>query len=329
MLFSVVVPVYNAEKYIQECIDSILAQTYTDFELILVNDGSSDNSGKICDEYATKDDRIKVIHKKNEGSVFARRDGAIISKGEYILIVDSDDYISKELLAKADSIIGKYNPDIIAYNANYVLKDSAKEIRNFFDEGLYTGVALEKVKSSIIYDKTQYGIVSGVLYSLWSKIIKRNLLIKYQKNVPKNIRKGDDLAVTAPIIANCSSIYFFDSAEYHYRYNYNSIMNSFSCDEMKSCKTLCGYLDNIMGEVYRNQISVFVLYSSRDYIVSAARQFDTYKKYKEFINITIDNDIVKRIREAKVYKPTKKDRIIIFMLKHRIYYFFYKRFHIK
>ena len=96
MYFSVIVPVYNVEKYLSECIDSILCQTFTDFELILVDDGSKDKSGEICDQYAQKDSRIKVIHKENGGLSDARNFGTAASNGKYIVYLDSDDYISDD-----------------------------------------------------------------------------------------------------------------------------------------------------------------------------------------------------------------------------------------
>lgn len=95
---SVIVPVYNVEKYLHECIDSILAQTFTDFELILVNDGSQDNSGAICDEYASKDNRITVIHQENQGQAAARNNGVKVARGEWIHFVDSDDLIHPQML---------------------------------------------------------------------------------------------------------------------------------------------------------------------------------------------------------------------------------------
>ena len=95
---SVIVPVFNTEKYISECIDSILAQTFTDWELILVDDGSKDNSGKICDEYATKDSRVRVLHQPNGGVTSARSNGVKNAKGEWITFVDADDTLPVDAL---------------------------------------------------------------------------------------------------------------------------------------------------------------------------------------------------------------------------------------
>src|SRR5690606_22590995 len=95
---SVIIPVYNTENYLRECLDSILAQTFTDFEVLLINDGSTDSSGKICDEYAEKDSRIKVFHKENGGVSSARNLGLDNAKGEWICFVDSDDEILQDAL---------------------------------------------------------------------------------------------------------------------------------------------------------------------------------------------------------------------------------------
>ena len=113
-MFSIIIPVYNVELYLKNCIESILNQPFQDYEIILVNDGSTDSSGKICDKYKSKDSRIQVIHKKNEGLSQARNEGMNIAKGKYIVFVDSDDWINKDALGKLANIIEWYNnPDII------------------------------------------------------------------------------------------------------------------------------------------------------------------------------------------------------------------------
>ena len=106
-MISVIVPIYNVEKYLIKCIESIINQTYKDLEIILVDDGSTDSSGKICDEFATKDNRIKVIHKKNGGLSSARNIGLDICKGNYISFIDSDDYIELDMYEKMIKIIVK------------------------------------------------------------------------------------------------------------------------------------------------------------------------------------------------------------------------------
>ena len=114
LLISVIVPVYNTEKYLGRCVDSIINQTYTNLEIILVDDGSPDNSPAICDEYAKKDQRIKVIHKENGGLSSARNAGLDIAKGDFISFIDSDDWVEKDLFEVLVSLYGKTQAEIIA-----------------------------------------------------------------------------------------------------------------------------------------------------------------------------------------------------------------------
>ena len=126
MKISVIVPVYNTEKYLNRCIDSILAQTFTDFELLLIDDGSTDSSGKICDDYAAKDSRVKVLHKENGGVSRARNLGIDNAQGEYLSFIDSDDYIRPEMYEKLAKIIDIYGVDLVCSN----LEQNGKVLAN-------------------------------------------------------------------------------------------------------------------------------------------------------------------------------------------------------
>lgn len=119
MKLSIIVPVYKVEKYIRRCLDSIINQTFTDFELILVDDGSPDTSGEICEGYAKKDERIRVIHQENKGLSGARNTGVEVSKGEYIGFVDSDDWIELEMYEKLITAAEKYGADIVKCGLDY------------------------------------------------------------------------------------------------------------------------------------------------------------------------------------------------------------------
>ena len=147
---SVIVPVFNTEKYLRECIESILNQTFTDFELILVDDGSTDKSGVICDEYAQLDDRIRIIHQENAGVTRARKRGVEIALGEYITFVDSDDWIDVDTYNNILSDMWKHKADIGIF-AMMIEKKRSTKIRNFVDEGVYSKEMLRKT----VYPKIQ------------------------------------------------------------------------------------------------------------------------------------------------------------------------------
>ena len=147
MLFSVVVPVYNVEKYLRECVESILRQTFDDFELILVDDGSKDSSGAICDEYAATDNRIKVIDKENEGQAIARNLGIKIAKGEYLGFVDSDDWVDEEYFENLYESAQRNNCDIACAGFKRCKPNKTKIKKSFNEEKVLTFI-----KSKVIAD---------------------------------------------------------------------------------------------------------------------------------------------------------------------------------
>lgn len=130
-MISIIIPVYNIEKYIEKCLDSILDQTYEDFEVIIVDDGSTDSSGQICDSYARTDNRIKVIHIKNGGASKARNIGIEYSSGDWITFVDGDDYIESTMLAELHKELCEKNLDVVFCDFRMVSEDSTKVLQNF------------------------------------------------------------------------------------------------------------------------------------------------------------------------------------------------------
>ncbi len=219
-LISVIIPVYNVEKYLRECIDSVLNQTYTEYEIILVDDGSTDYSGKICDDYAEKYDCISVIHKENGGLSKARNFGIENSKGEYIYFLDSDDYIIPEAFEKLIFIIQKEKSDFVFFdsysfadpegsfevNQNYIRKHSYKtdagfkvlsELQN--NKEYHSAVPLLFLKRDF-YEKSELCFVPGILHE--------DMIFTYQA------------FFKAEAVSHCNEALYFR------RYHKNSIMTS-------------------------------------------------------------------------------------------------------
>ena len=168
---SVLVPVYNVERYIRECLDSIINQTMKDFEVILVDDGSTDKSGVICDEYEKKDNRFKVIHQKNAGSLLARKEAVLIAKGDYIVFVDSDDLLSsKNSLHRMYEIIEKENVDILQFSIELLQKDGS---RNIADNLGWHKVHEEKINGRVNIIKAC--VDNRYNWCLWNKIYKASV----------------------------------------------------------------------------------------------------------------------------------------------------------
>lgn len=222
-LVSVIIPVYNVELYINKCLNSIVNQTYKNLEIILVDDGSKDASGELCDEWAQRDHRISVIHKKNGGLVSARKCGIAAAHGEYVCAVDSDDWIECNMVEQLYHIAERENVDIVTslfYGAKIV--DSENE----FKVGRYDCVRNGySVYSRMIYidNKNLTHMLSG---SMCGKIYKRKLLEKCQLPVDDRITYGEDGACVWNCFLQAESIYISDKFFYHYEKRSDSISGS-------------------------------------------------------------------------------------------------------
>lgn len=212
-LISVVVPVYKVEKYIAECVDSILAQTYHNFELILVDDGSPDNCGAICDAYSRKDNRIQVIHKINGGLSDARNAGIEIAKGEYITFIDSDDFVHKDYLKNMLDAAIQYNADIVQCN--------------FTHEFSLLGGKNKKQKDTLIFNPIDalHDLLKmrNVQVNAWAKLYKLNLfkIIRY----PYGRINEDNLTTYKTIWTTKQPVVCLNQYLYYYRVNLDGIMN--------------------------------------------------------------------------------------------------------
>lgn len=218
-LISIIVPIYNVEKYLEQCINSILNQSYKNIEIILVDDGSPDNCGKICDRYAKFDKRIKVIHKKNGGLSEARNFGLDIARGEYIVFVDSDDYIDIHMIEILLENIKKYDTDIVICNFNFF--ENINIIRRNLSKNIKTGIYnnIDIIK--------EYFLSSPIeLVVAWNKIYKRKLFDK-DTHFPVN-RLYEDLATSYKLYFKSQKVCILDNKLYYYRKRENSITKSVS-----------------------------------------------------------------------------------------------------
>lgn len=215
-MVSIIVPVYNVEKYLSHCIDSILIQTYKNIEIILVDDGSTDRSGYICDDYKRKEDRIVVIHKKNGGLSSARNAGLEIAHGEYISFVDSDDWIAPEFIETHIQNIKKSNADISICRYWNIKERNIKAIQERKGKEFCILTKEEAIDSMFIYNKFQSQV--------WCMVFKRELFddIKFPYG-----RTYEDQAVTYKLIWESTRIVFTNEKLYYYYYNPNGICLSY------------------------------------------------------------------------------------------------------
>lgn len=224
-MVSVIIPVYNVEKYLRRCLDSVVRQTYADLEIILINDGSEDGSGLICDEYAKKDARIKVLHKQNAGVSAARNDGLDMATGEYVMFIDSDDYVLANCIETLASVAIKNNAEVVGGGAAK-FKDE-KEIQTPECTDLQSRVL--KLAFHVAVEKY------AVWHYVWVKLYKKSFL--NDKRFSMSLRFGEDaffnLCLCAEQLTEVNA-YFIDFPFYwYYQRNDSAVHNSSYLDVEK------------------------------------------------------------------------------------------------
>ena len=244
-IVSVIVPIYNVEAELRKCVSSILAQTFKDIEVILVDDGSPDNCGAICDEFANKDNRVVIIHKENGGLVNARKSGLEKSTGAFISYVDGDDWIEEDFIQNLVDCQQKYNADIVAAGFSKDIGDISEKHSNAIPTGFY-----DKQKMiSEVYPKMicagpyfYFGICSYV----WNKLFKKEILWDSQMAVDSRISVGEDTSVVFSVLLKASTLYISDNTSYHYYQKAFSMLKSM--DSLEKEKEKVSWLNSYLKE---------------------------------------------------------------------------------
>ena len=220
------IPVYNVEAYLPECLESVLSQSYGNFEIILVDDGSPDNCGKICDDYAAKDSRIKVFHKPNGGLMHTRRFALERAQGDYYIFLDSDDYIMPGTLEILESNIRRTDADCVIYGLNWLLPGGTKVIN-----------CLPEYENKLICDKAYILsiLLNGSSYNaLWRKCVRASCFDGRDFSPYFYIKSGEDRIQSVEILENAKSFLFIPHALYCYRVNNTSITHTVKYDNYKA-----------------------------------------------------------------------------------------------
>lgn len=230
-LISIIVPIYNVEKYLRQCIESILLQTYSNLEIILVDDGSEDGCSTICDEYAGRDSRIVVIHKANEGLVCGRKAGIKRATGKYVQCVDGDDWIEPQMTETLHELMACEDVDVAMCGHYEDYGDHRMPVKHGFEAGRYGS---EELKSVVFPHMIcgEHFFQWGLFPSMWDKMYKREMLMHYQFGVDESITMGEDAACNYPLLSNANSIYISDEILYHYRQRNDSMILTQEYDGM-------------------------------------------------------------------------------------------------
>jgi glycosyltransferase involved in cell wall biosynthesis len=262
---SVIVPIYRIEKYLPQCIDSLLEQSFLNFELILVDDGSPDNCPKICDDYAKKDARIKVVHKENGGLLSARKAGLKAATGKYISYVDGDDWVDKFYLDTLFKLAEANDSDLVVTGHFREFNGKIETIKPK-TAGIYNE---EDIKTSILPNAIYNGrfCEHDVSPYVWNKLFKRALLSKILYNVPNEIIMGEDAAITYPYLAASKRLTVSRIPLYYYRQRHDSIVKSIENPKTEYYRLglltnfLKSKLQNALDEDNLNEQITYYLYS--------------------------------------------------------------------
>ena len=212
--FSLLVPVYNVEAYLDTCVKSLVAQTYADCEIILLDDGSRDNSGAMCDAWAAKDERVRVIHRENRGLFTTRLDEIAAATGEYIVFVDSDDYVREDLLAFLKERIDAEGCDVVTYGRHIV---GDQDVIQRIESSVYPDGTLFEAdeRHTILMRYFQ----NNDLISVWSKCVKRTLMLEMLPELREyeGVNSGEDRIFSAAILSRFHRLMYTDEPLYFYR----------------------------------------------------------------------------------------------------------------
>ena len=331
---SIVVPVYKVEKYIENCIESLVSQTLREIEIILVDDGSPDKCGEICDVYAARDNRIKVLHKKNAGVSAARNDGLLQASGEYILFCDSDDWMEKDACEKLYSAATKSNADI-AIGDVYMAYDSGEKKAVKFYENEFCIEDRDRIDDMIRADIYRTYCVNppkeGVAFGYggpWNKLVRREMLLDNEINFDLRV-KGvfDDILYTAYILYNAKRICYIHENVYNYRMVASSITHSYKPNVIEINNAIFCCWNEFLEKTGNKD-----KYLKPFYACVMRRLEEAIKLY--FVNDKNEKALSERIKELKrvvksepyktaaqcvdVKKISKKQRMLAVMIKYHL-----------
>lgn len=319
--FSIVVPVYNAEKCLEKCISSVRDQTHKSYELILVDDGSVDQSSEICDRYAAKDSRIKVIHQKNAGQTSARKKGVEKSSGEYVLFLDSDDWVTEDALETCSKFLEMYETDLLVFGYQEYRDGTERMVSSVLVEGYYDRNAMdEKVNPCLLMDKDGHFFPRA----LWGKAFKRSLIEKSLNVVPEIIRNGEDMCCNIAAVLEAESMFVIDNPLYIYRIDGASVSKSGDRMALKRCEVMAKFLNETIegeNELLKEQYWRLLAQQMYSAVNRTIRSIGTGEEFTEAYKGLLENELCRlALQNAKFSLKAGKPRIKQFILRNKMFW---------
>lgn len=274
---SVIIPIYNVEEYLERCLESVISQNFKNMEIICVNDGSTDNCQDIVNQFAQIDKRIVSIQKQNGGLVSARKAGLKVSRGKYIIHIDSDDWIEPGMFCSMMECIEKTDCDVVCtglirdYGNNLVYENI------HFDEGLYEGELLKDTLQSNLVDERfmKYNLEPHV----FTKMCRASLMKEKYNSIPNETNLAEDVVSMYPLLLAAKKVYVLNKYFYHYCSRGTSIMNSIKKEEMSRLKITFNYLKEEFGQYEHSVHNIMRQYrylKTYAYLFSAPQEVISY-----------------------------------------------------
>lgn len=311
MNFSILIPAYNVEKYIGRCLDSVINQIYSSYEIIIVNDGSTDNTLNICRQYAKKYNYIKIINKENDGLYMARYDAISIASGDYLVFVDSDDYVEPTLLQELYlSIQNHPDIDMVIYKEYINYEETNSEIEGI---SLFYKTAIVS-NNDVLHTMANSTVVNNV----WKKCVKnyRN----YELPVLHKFNNAEDVVYSACFLDRCKSILYLNKPLYHYYINNNSISKNLMVKDLISSAIAREKLYEVFYKNKEYQSCTLLINEFVKIIASYFRKFDrnyvSSTEFKEQMEILLNSKMV-HIIDDNISSLSKSKKIIYLLLKKR------------
>lgn len=298
-LVSVIVPVYNVKKYLEECIESIINQTYSNLEILLIDDGSTDGSSDVCNLLAGKDVRIKVVHQTNMGATIARKNGVICAVGKYICFVDADDQIDSGLIEFFVENVG--DCDLITSGCQCENASGQYSVRSdLLKEGIYnTEKDMQYLFSNMLSFENRFEY--GILPYLWNKMFKTGVLKELMENMNSSLTYAEDVEILFQYILRCNSIRITYRPLYVYRYRNNSVSHSINKN----------YMQDLL-KIYLALEKAFKNHSLEAILIHQLQLFVTTRIYEITRHMGFSPD-TQRLRYAFPFPELKQDsRIILY-----------------
>lgn len=327
---SIIVPVYKVEDTLVKCIETLINQTISDIEIILVDDGSPDNSGYICDQYALKDERIKVIHKENGGLASARNAGLDIARGEFIGFVDSDDYISLNMYEKMYKKINELEADICICGYYTVRNDKYISHKIGIDKNfLNKEEIIEKLVKPLIGNDLEHN--DEIVGFVWRNLYKKELICS-SRFKSEEIYFAEDEVFNIDAYYKSRKVCLLDEPLYYYQYNANSLSNKYRPRLWNKLINLLEYKKDVANQIniideieerLNNQLIKMIIISIKN-IKHSNCTLSQKHRLDEIKNIINHEETRKVIKDTKGKKYTFKVKILLILIKLRLNYIIYK-----